>query len=354
LANRAIEAGQDASEVLLNARVWREVDGVSVSDARQRAAIKNIAEGTGSALDAAKVLRELGDDGLMRMPPLPPNSALVRDAGGLSNLGDDAFRAVINGVVDERFGAIVGAMVKAPDEQMAIIHALSIHKPSNVNQAQIMVQDMRAAGFQKTETEDLFGGQTLTETLFKERARVIDHAMKQIKRDKQVFTVLTDQGKRIESAGNVLNRDENLIRVSEGDVAMTALSKLANTKGEVSTAIQSAAERLKSGESIQKAGSELLEAIRRSAAGEQKRVLEDAPPKQTSLIEQDIDSLDLGIDDKITADIDAANRILEVQEEYITTVDEYGNEVLRPASEILAKLDGDSLTIERILECGKQ
>jgi predicted ABC-type ATPase len=265
LANRALDAGQDPEQVLLNARVWKEVDGVTPSDARQRAAIKNIAEGTGTPIDAAKVLRELGADGMSRMSPLPPNSVLVRDAQGLSKLGDDAFKAVINDVVDARYGAIVGDLIADPSEQSAIINALSIHKPSNLNQARIMVQDMKAAGFQRTETEDLFGGQTLTETLFKERARVIDHAMKQVKRDRQTFSVLNEQGGRIESAGNVLNRDENLVRVADGEAAMVALSKLANTKGAVSDAIQQAAERLKSGESIQKASADLFSAIQREA-----------------------------------------------------------------------------------------
>lgn len=265
LANRALDAGQDPEQVLLNARVWKETDGVTPSDARQRAAIKNIAEGTGTPIDAAKVLRELGADGMSRMSPLPPNSVLVRDAQGLSKLGDDAFKAVINDVVDARYGAIVGDLIADSNEQSAIINALSIHKPSNLNQARIMVQDMKAAGFQRTETEDLFGGQTLTETLFKERARVIDHAMKQVKRDRQTFSVLNEQGGRIESAGNVLNRDENLVRVADGEAAMVALSKLANTKGAVSDAIQQAAERLKSGESIQKASADIFSAIQREA-----------------------------------------------------------------------------------------
>ena len=282
LANRALDAGQDPEQVLLNARVWKETDGVTPSDARQRAAIKNIAEGTGTPIDAAKVLRELGADGMSRMSPLPPNSVLVRDAQGLSKLGDDAFKAVINDVVDARYGAIVGDLIADSNEQSAIINALSIHKPSNLNQARIMVQDMKAAGFQRTETEDLFGGQTLTETLFKERARVIDHAMKQVKRDRQTFSVLNEQGGRIESAGNVLNRDENLVRVADGEAAMVALSKLANTKGAVSDAIQQAAERLKSGESIQKASADIFSAIQREAIQKHRTRVDAGEARQTN------------------------------------------------------------------------
>ena len=63
---------------------------------------------------------------------------------------------------------------------------------------------------------------------------------------------------------------------------------------------------------------------------------------------------DIPIDDLVAADIAKAQDVLSKEEIDIPTVDEYGNEVLRPASEILAKLDGETLTIERILECGKQ
>tara|TARA_R110000796_G_scaffold242233_1_gene364225 strand:- start:2436 stop:5528 length:3093 start_codon:yes stop_codon:yes gene_type:complete len=63
---------------------------------------------------------------------------------------------------------------------------------------------------------------------------------------------------------------------------------------------------------------------------------------------------DIPIDDLVAADIAKAQDVLSKEEIDIPTVDEYGNEVLRPASEILAKLDSEALTIERILECGKQ
>lgn len=63
--------------------VMREVDGVTAEDARAYAASKNIAEGTGSSLDAAKALRARPDMAFN----LPPTSSLVRDALGLQDPG---------------------------------------------------------------------------------------------------------------------------------------------------------------------------------------------------------------------------------------------------------------------------
>ncbi len=71
LALRAIEAGQDPAEVRLNGFILREADGVTAIDARRIAAVKNMAEGSGSALDAAKILRSVGPMGEAILPPLP-------------------------------------------------------------------------------------------------------------------------------------------------------------------------------------------------------------------------------------------------------------------------------------------
>ena len=60
LAQRIAQA-DPAQDPKLNAIVVREADGISDTEARVIAASKNIAEGTGTALDAAKVLRDQPD-----------------------------------------------------------------------------------------------------------------------------------------------------------------------------------------------------------------------------------------------------------------------------------------------------
>ena len=63
---------------------------ISPEEARVIAAMKNIAEGTGTSIDAAKVLRvEPG-----RLSELPPRSELVRQARDMMALSDEAFGAI--------------------------------------------------------------------------------------------------------------------------------------------------------------------------------------------------------------------------------------------------------------------
>ena len=54
---RRIMAGNPNMDIRIPAHIYREVDGITPRDARYYAAIKNIGEGTGSALDTAKVFK---------------------------------------------------------------------------------------------------------------------------------------------------------------------------------------------------------------------------------------------------------------------------------------------------------
>lgn len=260
--------GKDQDGIELNAFVIREKDGFTPASAREIAARVNISQGTGTALDAAKVLRAASETGDGFIDTLPPNSALVRNARGLANLDDVSFRMVIDEMIDEKYGAIVGELISDAAAQAAVIRALVKAKPSNVNQARFMINDMKAAGFTKTKTQDLFGGHTVTESLFKERAKVIDSAMKKIKKDKSIFKTLAEQESRIAGAGNKLDRDANLLRLSDDEKTLAALTSLANAKGPVSDAINDAARRVKSGESIQRATRDILPELRRSGKSE--------------------------------------------------------------------------------------
>ena len=256
--------GDDAT---LNAIVLRETDGVTVADARQRAAMKNIAEGTGTSLDAAKVFREMGPEALSEMPGLPPQSALVRTARSLAELEQDAFEYVANALKPEQYAmaSIVGELIKAGPEQLAAIRALVESNPGTLLQARFIVEQIRAAGFETTETMDLFGGQTISETLFKERARILDNAIKRLKKDKATFRTLVERESEISGAGNVLERQSNLERLGEDEETIQTLSRLANTKGPVSDALNEAARKLKNGERVDRVTRDFLAAARRPA-----------------------------------------------------------------------------------------
>lgn len=263
LARRAIAAGQDPAEVRLNGFLLREAEGVTAVDARRIAAAKNMAEGTGSPLDAAKILRDVGPAGEAALPPLPPRSALVRQARGLAALGEEEFLQVVNGVVEERFGSIVGSATAEPKLQAAMIQVLKRAQPANEVQARAIVDQVKTQGLETRTTEDLFGEQSFSESLYLERAQVLDEALRQMRSDKAVFGGLVANQERITAgAGNQLDRAGNLARQQEAADVATQISIRANAKGSLSDALQAAAAKLKAGASAASSARDFLKVAR--------------------------------------------------------------------------------------------
>lgn len=240
LAQRLAAEGQ---RIELPAIVLRELDGTTPQEARGIAAAKNIAEGTGTALDAARVMRDLG------MGPedlnLPPRSALVRDAEGLSNLSQDAFNMVINEIIPERFGAIIGRIINDPALQQNVAGLLAKLRPANVLEAEMIVRQAQSAGVSRGTQSTLFGDEDIAESLYLERARVLDRAMKMLRRDQATFSTLLDQEGAIAGAGNVLDQASNAARLEADRRVMAYIQAQANRKGPISDALNQAAREAK-------------------------------------------------------------------------------------------------------------
>ena len=240
LARRLAAEGQD---IEMPAIVMREADGVTPQEARARAAFKNIAEGTGSSQDAAKVLRDLGataDD-----LNLPPRSALVRDAEGLMRLDDETFGMVVNDVISEQFGAIIGRLVDDPRLHPAIAKLLAKVRPANAIEAESIVRQAQAAGVTRETQTSLFGDKEVAESLFLERARVLDRSLKMIRRNVDTFRTLSERATDIEGEGNVLNAAANADRLDVENALRTFITAQAHRKGTIGDALTKAAREAK-------------------------------------------------------------------------------------------------------------
>ena len=108
--------------ITLYGKLVREVDGVTPERAMVKAALVNVANGTGTAIDVAKIFR-VNPDQITR---LPPTSALVRQANDLKELSDEAFMVAYNEVVPANYAAVVGRLIPRSDPglQMAALSVL--------------------------------------------------------------------------------------------------------------------------------------------------------------------------------------------------------------------------------------
>lgn len=234
---RRIMAQDPSQDISLIGYKLRETDDISAEQARVIAAMANIAQGTGTVIDAAKVLRVDPS----RIKELPPRSELVRQARDMVNLSDRAFGAIINQVIPANYGAIVGRLIDDPDLQDAAISVLAKAEPANAFQAEAVVRQVREAEAEQVQQVSLFGEEVVMESFYTERAKILDRAYKQLRQDKKAFESLTRNADRLEAEGNRLARNQNQRRAEEDGQAIALLQTLANRKGTLSDELTAAA-----------------------------------------------------------------------------------------------------------------
>jgi hypothetical protein len=271
----------------------REVDGVSPEEAMVQAAMTNIAQGTGTVIDAAKIARmDVERFRSMIGRDMPPTSEIVRQARDMQALSDDAFGAVINEVIPSNYGAIVGRLLAdRPELQQAAISVLARAEPANVFQAEAIVRQVREADFDVATQQSLFGEEMVVESLYTERARVLDRAVKTLRQDRAAFANLVRNAENIESAGNVLDRSVNQRRADLDGQAIALVQTLANRKGSLSDALSDAARLARDTGSYGASTRQFVESIRRAitdgdferlTSGEVGRIVNDTPPSGRS------------------------------------------------------------------------
>ena len=264
LAKR-IMANDPTQKITLYARKWREADGMTPQDAMIKASLLNIAntvEGSPQMIiDAAKILR-IAPDELRGV--LPPRAPFVRAANNIAVLSDDAFMMVINDVVPVNQAAIIGRLVDDPEKHAAIMKILSETSPSNLTQAEAIIRQARELDF-RVETQDtLFGEEFLLESLFTERAKVLDKAIATLRKDRAVFNTLIKNEERIEASGNQLSTSTNQQRATTDGQALQIIQATANRKGALSDALTAAAEVYRDGGNLAAASREFADAVRRA------------------------------------------------------------------------------------------
>lgn len=349
------------SAVMMNARILREVDGWTPEAVRVRAAVKNIAEGTGSPLDAARILRAARDADL---PPLPPTSALVRQGRALAELADEPFMMVVNGVVPENYGAIVGRLLRDPKLQEAAIRVLNKTNPDNAVQAEAIVRQVADTEVATSTQVDLFGEEQISESLFLERAKVMDASLKSLKKDKAVFATLVNQADRIEGAGNRLSRETNLERMTQDAKVSEYIQKLASRKGPISDALTDAARKLKEGGRPGDATRSFLQAVRGavdngldggSGGRGSGQVVDSARPLEPAEIRAQQEFFEKepeALDDLVSKQVDTAleeGRLSKDSAIYVE--DATGNLVKRKVGDVLDEIDADQRLVNELTDC---
>lgn len=257
LATRLKEGGD--TSVALDGYLFREKDGWTAEDVRALAAKKNMQEGSGEAIDAARIMRDrpdILDDGL------PMSGPMMRKATGLARLSDDAWGMAVNRVVDENHAALVGELLD-PKLHAAAISDLAKFAPESDRAARSLLEEIVASGVRYESQVDMFGAFDMSKSLIGERVKVLDAAQKALRSDKRLFSMLSERADVIEAAGNQLDNSGNATRAVTAETVGAIVDRLARSRGPVSDALSGAAMRFAEGSSAVKEARGFVDEVQR-------------------------------------------------------------------------------------------
>jgi hypothetical protein len=245
----------------VNAWVYREADGVTEAEARTKGAIKNIAGGHGDAVDAAKLIREMGwTEKELAAHKINTKSGLGRNAVGLSKLSPPVFALVVNGDLPANYGQIIGRELPEAGTQMEAAKAVA--KLSSEDEVASAVAHMKTLPTTSSTQGGMFGEETLTRALVIERAKVDTAIRRRLKGERGLFKTLSRKAgtaKRVK--GNKIDADASGAEAQELDSLLETVNQLSRSKGPIADVLNEAATRVSEGESVTKAASDAIERL---------------------------------------------------------------------------------------------
>lgn len=216
-------------------------------EVRAKGALINIAEGRGTALDAAKFLRDSGrtaED--LYAHGISPDGALARDAGILTKLNDAAFERLTRGALDQSMALAVAKHLADPARQEKLFRLIARKEEDGKEFTNRHVEEMArqmAAAPSTTTTATLWGDEVSEDDAFLERADLAAHVRAELAKEFHDYGALSSERRAgaTKEAGNVLNVEENRKRAAEAEVNKHAYDTLAHRKGAVADALDKGA-----------------------------------------------------------------------------------------------------------------
>ncbi len=229
---------KDLAVRYVNAEGWKE--------ARAAGALVNIAEGRGTAVDAAKFMRDMGvTPEKMKERGVSMSDMLAANAVTLSKLSDPLFDRVARGLLPAD-NALAVAKHLADHELQNILFRDVIDKAEERGKEfsprvlEELARQMAATPKVSVEKDGgLFGSYEDVESLFVPRAELQAHVRSALAQKVKDFLSVANQkrAERVKGAGNEIAVAENKRIAEESDRVLNAFETLANSKGMVGEAL---------------------------------------------------------------------------------------------------------------------
>jgi hypothetical protein len=236
------------------------LDAATPGEARAHGALVNIAEGQGTAVDAAQFFRdskmtpqEISDQGI------PLKGKVAEQGIALSQLHPSIFSKVVRGEIPAERASIIGSKLPNPDDQLLLTRRMddlekSGKEPTN-GQISEMADSIAGAprGAAGVSTPNMFGDDATPadKSLFFERASVADYIRRQLGRTANVLKTAgnTANAEAFATGKNVIDAETSAQKAHETNQAQEIFDRTKNSSGPVSDILDEASRRLGKGES---------------------------------------------------------------------------------------------------------
>lgn len=226
----------------------RYIEADNASEARKIGALQNIAEGQGTDMDAAKILRESNmDENALREYGLSVTLNIASRGIALSKLSDSVFDAVVRKTIPVNVGVIIGENIESQDLQEQFYNKI---KGRNYTQdtLRVMAQDMSNAPVEVVTTMNLFGEDTAEVAKYEERASFIGAVRGNISRTKNILGRTARSAEFLEQYGNKIDQEVSEGASLEAAEALAVFDMLRNTEKSITELINQGTERIENGE----------------------------------------------------------------------------------------------------------
>ena len=229
------------------------LDADTPAEARAAGALINIAGGRGTAIDAAKFMRETGaKSDEMQRKGVSLKGKVAADADILKDLSNHIFRKVTLGTFRESRALAIARHVKDHDTQNKIAKQVDKSDKRKGRRAlsdsvvEEMAREALLAGKRREKTVDLFGEHDDERSTFVERAELKSALRRDITSQLSAFKAVSSE-KRAEmltSDDQTITADTNREKAGSLEEFLSDFDRESSYKGELSDAINTAAEEL--------------------------------------------------------------------------------------------------------------
>ncbi len=227
------------------------IDAKDEKEARALGALANIAEGRGTAVDAAKFFREsgLGVDEL-KGQGVSMKGKMADEGVSLAKLSDNAFRAMVNGQLSEKRGLAITRHLEDRDKQDELLHNIrqAEQRGHHVRDDAVeeMARDLSLSESVIEEQTDLFGTEEVKRSLVVERGMLKAAVRRALSSESRAFTEVGRRGRpeALAEAGNVIDTEGNKRRAQAAQQLLATFDRESKYVGEINDVINEHSGRL--------------------------------------------------------------------------------------------------------------